>query len=60
VTPHSKTVVASRGDGAYSLHGGAWNRITSRPIAWVSDGGSPSAARLWVSEYEGRVTWHEG
>lgn len=57
ITGHSKAVVITRADGSYTLRNGAWSKVTSKQIAFLSDSGPQHAARLWSVDAQGRVIW---
>jgi hypothetical protein len=57
ITAKSKKFVVAQGDGTYTVHNGKWTKIASKPAAYLSDNGSPQAARLWAYDTQGRVVW---
>jgi hypothetical protein len=57
ITAKSKKFVVAQGDGTYTVHNGKWTKISSKPAAYLSDNGSPQAARLWAYDTQGRVVW---
>lgn len=57
ITAKSNAVIIACSDGAYALRNGAWSKITSQSIAFVSDSGSQHAARLWTYDSKGLVIW---
>ncbi len=57
ITAQSKAVVLRLGDGSYAVRNGAWSRITSKQIAFLSDGVSQHMARLWAYDAHGYVIW---
>jgi len=59
VAAKSKTVVVACNDSAYSLRGGVWSGVTSKPVVSVSENGAKSALRLWSYDYEGRTLWRD-
>jgi hypothetical protein len=59
VAAKSKTVVVACNDSAYSLRGGVWSSLTSKPVVCVSENGAKSALRLWSYDYEGRTLWRD-
>ncbi len=57
ITATSKAVIIACSDGAYTLRNGAWGKVTSKQIAFVSDNGLQHAARLWAYDSKGLVIW---
>jgi photosystem II stability/assembly factor-like uncharacterized protein len=59
VAAKSKTVVVACNDSAYSLRGGVWSSLNSKPVVSVSENGAKSALRLLSYDYEGRTLWRD-
>lgn len=57
ITAGSKAVVIVRGDGSYAMRNGAWSKITSKQIAFLSDSGPQHSARLWSYDAQDHVIW---
>src|SRR5262245_38733201 len=46
IAAKSKTIVVACNDSVYSLRGGVWSSLTSKPVASVSENGATSGVRL--------------
>jgi hypothetical protein len=57
IAAKSKTIVVACNDSAYSLRGGVWGSLTSKPVVSVSENGATSGLRLWSYDYEGQTLW---
>ncbi|MGH2505494.1 MAG: hypothetical protein ACRDID_23530, partial [Ktedonobacterales bacterium] len=57
ITAGSRAVIIARGDGSYGVRNGAWSKITSKQIAFLSDSGPQHSARLWSYDAQGHVIW---
>lgn len=57
ITGHSKAVVITRADGSYIVRNGAWSKVTSKQIAFLSDSGPQHTARLWSVDAQDHVIW---
>jgi hypothetical protein len=56
VTARNKAVFIIGSDGTYAVRNGTWSRITSKQIAYVSDGFA-TPARLWSYDAQDHVIW---
>jgi hypothetical protein len=56
VTARNKAVFIIGSDGTYAVRNGTWSRITSKQIAYVSDGFA-TPARLWAYDAQDHVIW---
>ena len=56
VTARNKAVVIIGSDGTYMVRNGTWSRITSKQIAYLSDGFA-TPVRLWSYDAQGHVIW---
>jgi hypothetical protein len=56
VTARNKAVFILGSDGTYALRNGTWSKITSKQIAYLSDGFA-TPARLWAYDAQGHVIW---
>jgi hypothetical protein len=56
VTAKNKAVFILGSDGTYAVRNGTWSRITSKQIAYVSDGFA-TPARLWSYDAQDHVIW---
>jgi hypothetical protein len=59
IAAKSKTIVVACNDRAYSLRGGVWSSLTSKPVVSVSENGAKPAVRLWSYDYEGHTLWRD-
>ena len=50
-------VVIARGDGSWAVRNGAWSKVTSKQIAFLSASGPQHSARLWSFDAQGHVIW---
>ena len=57
ITTGSRAVVVARGDGSWAVRNGAWTKITSKQIAFLSESGPRQSARLWSYDAQGHVIW---
>lgn len=57
ITARRNTVVVRLGDGSYMARNGGWSRITSKQIAFLSDGVGQHTARLWSTDAHGYAIW---
>jgi hypothetical protein len=57
ITTGSRAVVVARGDGSWAVRNGAWAKITSKQIAFLSESGPRQSARLWSYDAQGHVIW---
>ncbi|HEX2347620.1 MAG TPA: hypothetical protein VHI51_04205 [Ktedonobacterales bacterium] len=53
----SRAVVIARGDGSWAVRNGAWSKVTSKQIAFLSASGPQHSARLWSFDAQGHVIW---
>jgi hypothetical protein len=56
VTARNKAVFIIGSDGTYAVRNGTWSRITSKQIAYLSDGFA-TPVRLWSYDAQGHVIW---
>ncbi len=59
ITAKSATILVACNDSAYSLRGGVWSSLTSKPVVSVSENGAASGVRLWSYDYEGNTLWRD-
>ena len=59
IAAKSDTILVACNDSAYSLRGGVWSSLTSKPVVSVSENGPESGLRLWSYDYEGHTMWRD-